>query len=524
MGLYTRQIPQPDVSGVKAELDLGSGYKLVATPGRIGTPLFTLFDDTGKKLGAADGSSGAFQLAGQLFPPDDPNRNQIITAVQFGAPQMQLDVTTQVNTLIVENNALYTPYDNSEFKVTKEIDGNNKGYFSYTLTGPNGFTYDLGKSGEYSPGNANNLLALNSVATEDKKLIGWLNREGDNLENTLKGLVVEAGGDNSAGKKEAETTTDPAKTETSGNANGDPNPNAVITPGTGTNPVANVDVTGPKGVVAPAAPAAPAVTAAKDTRAPDDWRVRLSLASKADYLYNIATPADILYPLRDTNGVIFPYTPQISSSYRANYDPAELTHSNYRMQFYKNSSVDDITITADFTAQDTKEANYLLAVIHFFKSATKMFYGQDSNPRPGTPPPLVYLTGFGAFQFDKHPLAVTNFTYNLPNEVDYIRANATKSYGGASIVSLAGASGKASTASKIRTAINGLKPGATPAAPTFTNLGTKDATYVPTKIQLTISLVPIVTRRDISKNFSFKDYATGKLLRSTRPGGGGGIW
>jgi hypothetical protein len=39
-------------------------------------------------------------------------------------------------------------------------------------------------------------------------------------------------------------------------------------------------------------------------------------------------------------------------------------------------------------------------------------------------------------------------------------------------------------------------------------------------------MTPIVTRNDISKNFSLKDYATGKLLRgSHRNGGnGGGIW
>ena len=61
-----------------------------------------------------------------------------------------------------------------------------------------------------------------------------------------------------------------------------------------------------------------------------------------------------------------------------------------------------------------------------------MFYGQDQNPRNGTPPPLVYLNGLGTFQFDNHPLAVTNFTYSLPNEVDYIRAGSTTNEPGSS--------------------------------------------------------------------------------------------
>ena len=44
-------------------------------------------------------------------------------------------------------------------------------------------------------------------------------------------------------------------------------------------------------------------------------------------------------------------------------------------------------------------------------------------------------------------------------------------------------------------------------------------------MQIQISAVPIVTRNDISRNFSLKDYATGNLLRgSKRKQGGGGIW
>jgi hypothetical protein len=57
-----------------------------------------------------------------------------------------------------------------------------------------------------------------------------------------------------------------------------------------------------------------------------------------------------------------------------------------------------------------------------------------------------------------------------------------------------------------------------------TPLGTGDEiTYVPTKIQLQITAVPIVTRNDISNRFSLKDYASGELLRGTK-NNGGGIW
>ena len=166
-----------------------------------------------------------------------------------------------------------------------------------------------------------------------------------------------------------------------------------------------------------------------------DWRVRLSLAPGSQYLYN-ATNAGILEPLKGTKGVIFPYTPTIQVSYNANYDPFEPTHSNYKIYQYKNSSVGEVTITADFTAQDTMEGAYVLAVIHFFRSVTKMFYGQDGTNgqgvKNGTPPPLCYLTGMGSYQFDNHPLVVSSFSMTYPNEVDYIRVGQPGQTGGLS--------------------------------------------------------------------------------------------
>jgi hypothetical protein len=256
-----------------------------------------------------------------------------------------------------------------------------------------------------------------------------------------------------------------------------------------------------------------------------DWRVRLSLAEGSQYLYN-ARPAGILLPLLSTNGVIFPYTPAISIQYAAHYDGTELTHSNYKIFQYKNSSVDQITITCDFTAQDTLEANYLLAVIHFFRSVTKMFYGQDNNPTAGTPPPLCYLTGLGQFQFNNHPLVITNFSYNLPNDVDYIRATSYPNTppGMTQSINTPPSSGfqvQTTRAAANLVPVSGTRSPAEFTTPGTMRSGTQEPTYVPTKIQLQISASPIVTRNDISNNFSVEKYATGSLLK--RPSGGG-IW
>ena len=256
-------------------------------------------------------------------------------------------------------------------------------------------------------------------------------------------------------------------------------------------------------------------------QAKPDWRVRLSLAPGATYLYKNKATSGILAPLAATDGVIFPYTPAISVQYAASYDPTELTHSNYKFFTYRGSSVDSITISCDFTAQDTFEANYLLAVIHFFRSVTKMFYGQDQNPKIGTPPPLCYLSGLGAFQFDAHPLAITSFNYTLPTDVDYIRAGSTPTPAGVNL-SPATTPNNSSTISEVRRGTLGNGGTIQPAQFT-TPPGSRDVTYVPTKMQISIQAVPIVTRNDISNKFSLTEYGTGKLLRGTQRQGGG-IW
>jgi hypothetical protein len=273
-----------------------------------------------------------------------------------------------------------------------------------------------------------------------------------------------------------------------------------------------------------------------------DWRVRMSIAPTLQALYNVASKDDILTPLKATGGVIFPYTPTIQTGYKANYEVSELVHTNYKNYFYKNSSVEDLTITADFTAQDQEEARYLLAVMHFFRSVTKMFYGQDKSPTAGTPPPLVFLNGFGAYQYDNHPVLISAFSYTLPNDVDYIRTTSNGGYSSASPGATNGAgglAGLASTASKFglsgisnmfssinRLASSGLSKGGGTTASVGTIKGIAnrfDTTYVPTKIQLTISAYPIVTRRDISQTFSLEQYAKGTIYRGSQRGGSG-IW
>lgn len=263
---------------------------------------------------------------------------------------------------------------------------------------------------------------------------------------------------------------------------------------------------------------------------PKDWRFRMSLAPSANYLYKAATPG-ILKPLMATNGVIFPYSPNIVVSYNANYNSADLVHTNYKIYNYKNSSIESVSITGDFTCQDSAEANYVLAVIHFFKSVTKMFYGQDQNPTRGTPPPLVYLTGFGQYQFDMHPVVVTSFTHTFPADVDYVNAyptNNSSSIGGQNMAPyMPQIATFFSPLDRLRTLASNIVPGGRAPPPTFINSkNINEVTRVPAKITIQLTCLPIITRNAMSNSFSLQKYASGELMRGSVNFNktGGGIW
>ena len=260
-----------------------------------------------------------------------------------------------------------------------------------------------------------------------------------------------------------------------------------------------------------------AIAAQRGQQQQADWRVRLQLATGANYLYRASNPG-ILQPLVPTDGIIFPYTPKIDLSYKANYSSYELTHSNYKGYFYQNSSVEPIQLTAHFTAQSTADANYVLAVIHFFRTATKMFYGQDAQR--GSPPPLVFLSGLGQYQFNNHPCLISEFTYSLPEDVDYIRAQTTNN-AGLNLTSVNNVKQGVATntifAQIQRLAAAFTTPGALPNTPfgstSVPNLAQGSPTYVPTKIDITIRLLPVNTRSQVSQQFSVKEFAKGNLLR-----------
>lgn len=144
----------------------------------------------------------------------------------------------------------------------------------------------------------------------------------------------------------------------------------------------------------------------------NDWRVSLSVPTTIQ-------DSAALTPLIETNNrMIFPFNPSIVMSQRANYTEIGPTHSNYVFYAYQNSQIDDITIAGDFLIENASDARYWLATIHFFRTMTKMFYG-ESTPL-GNPPLICRLNGYGEYVLNNIPVVIKNFSVDLQADVDYI--------------------------------------------------------------------------------------------------------
>lgn len=195
-----------------------------------------------------------------------------------------------------------------------------------------------------------------------------------------------------------------------------------------------------------------------------DWRVRLSLPKNF-------TSSKLLKPLTETDGLVWPYTPQIYITHSAGYNQITPLHSNYPFFAYQNSRVDQFSIVGDFYVENALEGEYWIAAIHYLRSITKMAYGQTSNQ--GSPPPVVRLNGYGDYVFSNVPVIAQSFAVELSQDVDYIK-------------------------------VQGVGP---------------NGTWVPTRSNIQVTVVPQYSRRAV-ETFSLDKFINGGYVG---PKGGGFI-
>ena len=250
----------------------------------------------------------------------------------------------------------------------------------------------------------------------------------------------------------------------------------------------------------------------------DDWRVRLTLPTWPSF-----RGSPVLKPLQDAGGMIFPYTPQITLSNSASYTKLSPVHSDFVFQAYQHSDPGTISIVAPMNVEDTNQALYWIASLHYFRSITKMFSGND--PKAGNPPPIVQLNGYGSYVFKNIPVVVTNFSTSLNAECDYIPVNTKTSIAGmvnsvaGGIGGIASGVGGALGLSKVTDAITDITDGIGEVATLANSLGVGGTmsggiAHVPTKSSFTVTLVPAYSRTSARK-FSLDNFVAGGYLNNS---------
>lgn len=262
-----------------------------------------------------------------------------------------------------------------------------------------------------------------------------------------------------------------------------------------------------------------AVSLFSDSGNSNDWRVRLSLPNWSSF-----KSSPVLKPLKDAGGFVMPYTPEVTLSSSAKYTPISTTHSNYQFNAYENSSPGTIQITAPMMVEDSGQALYWIAALHYCRSVTKMFSGYD--PKAGNPPPIVFLNGYGNYVFKNVPVAITQFQLQLPKDCDYISCDVVGSAAGAvqgvtdSVGGLAGTLGGAFPGlSGITSTVSSIAGGVGQVAGILGQFGLGGSTsggkaYVPTKSSFTITLQPMYSRTSV-RNFSLDRFVQGGYMTNS---------
>lgn len=246
-----------------------------------------------------------------------------------------------------------------------------------------------------------------------------------------------------------------------------------------------------------------------------DWRVKLSLPQT-----DVFTKSPILSPLRATKGIVFPFTPTINISSTANYADIPVVHQNYQFSAYQNSKVSDIEISGDFIVEDSVQAQYWVAVLHYLRSITKMFSGSDQNA--GNPPPVVHLNGYGDYVFNNVPVVIKSFTVTLANNVDYIETTIGNNLGEISNLldtasDIFGLAGSSAALEKAGTAVN-IAAGAIGKVTSIfdkTSGTSSGLTRVPVHSTISITVSPVYSKSEV-REFNLQKFVNGEYAKTGR--------
>ena len=165
----------------------------------------------------------------------------------------------------------------------------------------------------------------------------------------------------------------------------------------------------------------------------NDSRVRIRPFNSdivRNQVYGPEDPTNLLHILRDTNGLMFPYTPSISISQATEYRSVDLVHSIGDIAAYVRTPAPTLGITGTFTIQNQREGQYALAVLHFLRTMSKMYFGESARDtatktgtgvdKTGLPPPVLVLQGYGDYILDNIPVIIKSHSYTFDKAANMV--------------------------------------------------------------------------------------------------------
>jgi hypothetical protein len=162
-----------------------------------------------------------------------------------------------------------------------------------------------------------------------------------------------------------------------------------------------------------------ALAAISQNTANEDFRVRLAAQTSKEY------EGELLKPLTQTGGLLFPYTPTITVSQEVDYANMQMVHSNMDYFSYSRTPNTSISLAGKFTVQNQKEGLYALAAIHFLKTMSKMYFGETDarNALAGLPPPILLLKGYGKYMFNNIRVILKTHSYTFEENAQTVAIN-----------------------------------------------------------------------------------------------------
>ena len=130
--------------------------------------------------------------------------------------------------------------------------------------------------------------------------------------------------------------------------------------------------------------------------------------------------------------IVLDVMPTISESRSVSYKSFTPQQHPGEILKYESTSSREWSISAKLISRTVDEATWNLNTLNTIRGWTMPFYGEGTAQNEGTasylgaPPPIITLTAYGERMIGPIKCVVTNYSWDFPNDVDYIQAD---SYG-----------------------------------------------------------------------------------------------